>query len=385
MTQPQAAAEQTAPLTWGLCVATLNRIDILETCVACALGQTRPPSEVVIVDASDAWEAHRARIARLTDAASTPLTYLPAARRSLAVQRNQGIAAASADILFLIDDDSLLYPDAAEIAMALYEAPFGRDVVAVGLKSKDAPPPALPSIRSERAASTSAGRAALGLKRTRVFGWLYREVFLLTHDRLFFEYTPGRPRPSAAAEPFPPAEVAGAYLVKFIGGYYLTARRSVALAEPFNRHLLGYSPMEDLDAVYRWQRHGRIAQSTRAGVHHHVSSQSRIDRRKVTQLQLSNMALFVRMNSVKLATDSLGLSIRMLRRLVAEFLKDAGTRRLTFPQLRGALAAVPATHRVLTMPAAEIPDWYERYQSLLIWGRPAPPPTSERPQQHGGD
>ena len=49
-------------------------------------------------------------------------TYVAAARRSSASQRNQGVRLSTADILFLIDDDSLMYPDCAEQIMRIYEA-----------------------------------------------------------------------------------------------------------------------------------------------------------------------------------------------------------------------------------------------------------------------
>lgn len=73
-----------AGLTWALCVATLNRIDALETCVRCALAQTRSPAEIVIVDASDTWAEHRERIAAVVGGREVPLRHLKAERRSLA-------------------------------------------------------------------------------------------------------------------------------------------------------------------------------------------------------------------------------------------------------------------------------------------------------------
>ena len=44
---------------WSLLIATDNRPDALRSCLQFAIAQSRPPTEIVIVDASDAWEAHR--------------------------------------------------------------------------------------------------------------------------------------------------------------------------------------------------------------------------------------------------------------------------------------------------------------------------------------
>jgi glycosyltransferase involved in cell wall biosynthesis len=114
----------TTPLTWGLTIATYNRADCLRTCVALAVAQTRPPSEVVIVDASDDWS--KARDTILSEiAADNPAvrwTYQQARVRSLTHQRNQALDQTTADVLFLIDDDSFMFDDCAAEIMAIYEA-----------------------------------------------------------------------------------------------------------------------------------------------------------------------------------------------------------------------------------------------------------------------
>ena len=46
-------------MNWSLLVATYNRTKALRNCVQFAIAQSRPPAEIVIVDASDTWEAHR--------------------------------------------------------------------------------------------------------------------------------------------------------------------------------------------------------------------------------------------------------------------------------------------------------------------------------------
>jgi len=41
------------PLSWAVVIATYQREKILPQCLKLAIGQTRQPSEVIVVDASD--------------------------------------------------------------------------------------------------------------------------------------------------------------------------------------------------------------------------------------------------------------------------------------------------------------------------------------------
>ncbi len=140
-----------AGLTWALVVATKDRIEALRVCVEHAVSQSRPPAEVIIVDASADWQNHRDEIATLAAKSGVPCTCLQAARPSAAFQRNQGIEAATADILFLIDDDSFLYPDAADQVLQLYEADSKGEVAGIQLIPAAKPPGAAPeAVRQDR-------------------------------------------------------------------------------------------------------------------------------------------------------------------------------------------------------------------------------------------
>jgi hypothetical protein len=128
------------PLTWALVIATHKRNDVL------ANGQTRPPLEIVVVDASPRWENTRERVLREIAPLWPKVRWhnLEAERRSSASQRNQGIRAASTDVVFLFDDDSLMYPDCAAEIMRVYDADSGRSVVGVNATNVAVPPDASP-------------------------------------------------------------------------------------------------------------------------------------------------------------------------------------------------------------------------------------------------
>ena len=173
-------------LTWGLCVVTLNRPDALEECVRRALIQTVPPTEIVIVDASDRWEAHAARVRELFSAAATvpALIYLQARKRSSAVQRNQALEAAAADILFFLDDDSWMAADCAARILETYAAdPDGR-IVAVA--ATDASRASVygdddgGKAEAQLRQSPGVGERMARLRRNAVMRWVSREVLLFT-------------------------------------------------------------------------------------------------------------------------------------------------------------------------------------------------------------
>lgn len=84
-------------LNWTLAICTYNRPHFLVETLRHALGQTRPPAEVVVVDASDDWEDTReamvAEFERHWD--EVRLVYVPAEVRSLTFQRNQALRLAT--------------------------------------------------------------------------------------------------------------------------------------------------------------------------------------------------------------------------------------------------------------------------------------------------
>src|SRR5215472_16371858 len=94
-------------LSWSLVIATCNRRHILPRCLTLAARQTRPPLQIIVIDASDDWEREREEVLAGVAARHPAIRwdYVRARRRSSAYQRNQGVALARSDVVFLIDDD----------------------------------------------------------------------------------------------------------------------------------------------------------------------------------------------------------------------------------------------------------------------------------------
>jgi glycosyltransferase involved in cell wall biosynthesis len=362
-----AIAPARAPLSWGLCVATLNRIDAVEVCVRCALAQTRPPAELVIVDASEGWEAHRDRIAALAADSGVTFRYLRAARRSLPHQRNQGAREASANILFMIDDDAFMYEDCAERIMSVYEADPDGAIGAIACTEVVDPPGKMTTHIPGRFDVTSRGaRIRELMQKSGLVRFLWREVLLMSPDRVLVPYDGARPvfRPDLIRG----TGVETAHAIKFIPGFALTVRRDLVLREPFEDALLAYSPTEDTEASYRFTRHAANARVDGARIYHHHAAIARIKRRQTIELTMSNVAFYVRKRSSNLWRDVPHYYVLGMRRVLAEALKDGLSRRWTFPQLRGAIAGLVRSFSVLRAPRASIDTWYQAVQLEILSG-----------------
>lgn len=330
-------------LTWSLCVATLNRINMLELCVTCALNQTRPPFEIVIVDASDGWQAHRDRIAALVGN-RVPLIYLPAPERSSTVQRNAAIAACSAEICVLIDDDSMMHPDCVEIILRAYEADTEGKIL--GIAGGDGPSPFEIQDVARKPGSSNEGLAGK-LTRSRIGAFLWRELFLMSRTATFIPYDGpfGSPLPDWT-------QAHGLNLVPAVQlpGCRMTVRRSALLQIPFESAFRSYSPGEDFDISYRLSRVGLICAAPDARIYHHEVATSRIRREQELVLSICNAAYLLRKHSPDLARDRKRWGVLMARRLLAELFKDGLTRRWSFPQLRAARRAMAISSEILAFP-----------------------------------
>lgn len=356
-------AAASARLTWALCIATLNRIDMLELCVICALAQTRLPAEIVIVDASDDWQSHRDRIARIV-AGTVPLIYRPATERSSAVQRNSAIAECSADICTFIDDDSLMHNDCMETILQVYEADADQEIVAISA-GRGPSPLEIGGITTKPVADLSS--RAERIKESRLGRFLWRELFLMGRAVTFIPYAGpfGSPIPEWATS-FQPEIVPTIH----IGAGRTTVRRSALMREMFEPAFRSYCPGEDFDLSYRLSRIGVICAVPSARIYHHEVAASRIRREQELVLAICNAAFLLRKHSPDLDRDRRRWALLMARRRIAELLKDSLTRRWRLPQLKAARKAAAISREILAFPdQAKLADWYVSVQ-LNILRRP---------------
>lgn len=356
--------------TWSHCIPTLNRIEILAEAVRLSLAQSLPPIEIIIVDASDQVDAHRAQIEEIFAAHKGPtpdLVYLSNPVRSLTHQRNMAVQRARGDILFLFDDDTLMFPDCAEAVINTFAADNGRQIAA-GLAHRVPHIPGHARVdEDDRSAKIQVTRS--GVHTTSALAWVWDNIFMMSAPSHFIAYDDPR-----RIQPADMVYIGPLHLLRLplLSGCAMCVRAEVARAEPFDEALLSYAPAADLDASYRFSRHGLNVLVETARVHHFQAASGRVKRRETITLGLMNIAAFVARNSARPARDITAYYLRFLRRLLAEFLKDGLSRRFTFPQFTGALSALPATVAIFRQDRDGFDDWY-RLQQMRVLKWPANP------------
>ena len=368
--------------TWSHCIPTLNRIDILEQAVRLSLQQTCPAKEIIIVDAGNQVDANRARIEAVFAAHQGPkpaLHYLASPVKSLTNQRNIATQRATGDILFLFDDDTLMFPDCAEQVLKVYAAD-GAHQIAAGMASNIPDIPGAAQVSDGDRKVTGVTKASL--RDHPALRWVWDHIFMMRAASHFIAYD--TPRRLDAPQT---VTVGGAQLLRvpLLSGFAMTVRADVAQREPFDAALLSYSPAEDLDASYRFSRHGMNVLFESARVHHFEAASGRIKRRQAITLGLMNLAAFVAKKSARPSRDIPAYYLRYARRLLAEFLKDGLSRRFTFPQFLGALSAFGPTVAIFRHGRAGFDDWYRAQQMRVLgWPQPSMPSTFTSPQNLKG-
>lgn len=352
-------------MNWSLCIVTLDRRDALLRTLGHALAQTVPPREIVVIDASDDW-AETARMVRediLADRPGIRLVYETSPVRSTTMQRNQGIGHCTCDIVFLLDDDSFMFPDCAQEILRIYEADQGHEVaaIAISLDSRIPDLPGAPTIAGKRMDEHSPAGLQEKVLRYGWGRWVNRKILLQNADELFIKYEGPR-------EATIPAAVAGFDVTSttFIQGCTMTVRREVLLREPFAQALRYYAPVEDLDASYRFGRHGAVLRAERARLHHFEAAGGRLKRKKVIAFQLLNGAYILKRHAPDPDRFTMAYRILTWRRLLGEVLKDGLARRYDFPQVRGVLVGMRLWKEVWRRNPAELESWYPEFQKKVL-------------------
>ena len=347
------------PLTWSLVIATYKREHILPRCLKLAAKQTRIPKEIVVVDASPDWEKTREiMIQEFTDHYPLiPLIYVKATFPSLTTQRNQGIDLASGDILFLIDDDSLMYPDCAEEVMKIYEADVDNTIQGISAMSDPNPPDASEFIDKQ---AVQEGMIAVKPKQTKI-----RQFFksLLATDQTYFlpydEDYPDRPIPEHLHN-------LNIGRIQVMAGYTMTFRKAILMKERFSEILQRYAAGEDQDLSYRVSRHGAIVNAINARLCHLEISGGRLSQFQVMVLAALNPSVLQQFYSPNRALVNRRWRQIFRRRVLIYFLKDLSQKNFHFSRTRGLLYAFSQFKQIYKRTPDELLQWYPEFQAKFI-------------------
>jgi GT2 family glycosyltransferase len=342
-----------------LIICTYRRGEVLLRCLRGAMSQTVPPIEVIIVDASPDWQGTHDRVMRdiAPGAPNVRWNYVHAQAARLPAQRNQGIGLATADILFLIDDDSILYRDCAAEILNVYAADVEHKIAAVGAMPVPQPPDGegVPP----QASPTNWITPRTSWWRRTLLGWRYwlAKGFDRGEDS-FVPYGGTWPRqtipPTCAHLDIQPA--------KALNGFRMTFRREVITRVGFVGMLVGSAPFEDIEASHRATQFGTVVNARRARLCHLAWSSGRLNHFSLGALWTMNGAVLQVLHGQDKKCLERIWRERTRRAMLFELIKDVLKRRRGFPGYAGIRTGRRMLHRIYSMTPDRLSRWYPRVQ-----------------------
>jgi glycosyltransferase involved in cell wall biosynthesis len=359
MTSHAKRADRAQALSWSLIVCTFKREKVLPRCVRCAINSTRRPTEVIVVDASPYWQTTRDAVLDEFEAANPDIhfVYVGARRASLTAQRNQGLEMASGDVAFMLDDDSLLFPDSAEKIMAIYDADVEQQVVALTpIFVAEVPDAHLnlvtPGHPTQGHAGHDESRANPLRKILRSLLWSHLQ--LLPYDG------------EEGVKPVPKhLEKFNLIPTRFSSGS-ATFRTDAVRTARFEEVLERYAAGEDWDISERIKHRGLIAFCRDARQCHLEAAGGRLAREVVYTLRYLNfMALHV-LHSTDVARSRRLYRQFLWRRVLSEALADLSKFRWRMPRAKGTWRALRMLRSMFAMGKDEMRQWYPKFQRELM-------------------
>jgi len=342
-------------LTWSVVIPTYKRAEILIKCLGFAAQQTLPAKEIIVVDAGPEWQATKTIVLRDLAAKYPQINwlYVQANCASSAAQRNQGIELSNADVIFLIDDDSFMYPNCAKEVVSIYAQDTKHQVAGIMPKLEALPPDA--KINSVTAKSTINFRIITAKLRA-----LAKRI--IKDDDIFIPYDFSFPKYSLPIE----LKAIAAHPVPMIHGARMSYRREILRQVKFEETLKRYAVNEDNDVCYRASRIGMLLHALDAQIFHLQASNSRLSRFTTTALWGLNQAVLHRFHNNDIERFKTVFSKLLRQRLVTQTIKDILDRRWSLPSTRGMWFVMRNYTQILAKSPEELRVWYPEFQQNLL-------------------
>lgn len=276
----------TQALRVAFVVATKDRPAELARMWDSLCGQTRPPDEVVIVDAS----ANGEMPPRL-DPGPIRLKRLRAEAASASRQRNQGLAAVGpeADLIGFLDDDAVIETEGLERMMTYWST-----------------------------ASACVGGAAFVMRNHPTMAWTAAKRTPLAESAGL--YSRRRGTVTAAGFQTMIGVPDGTEFADWLPSGACLWRREVFSRFRFDEWFRGYSYLEDLDFSYRVGKHYRLAVVADAGYFHYPAAEGRGNGYEFGVREVLNRVYFVRKNpELSLPKCYAALALRCLMSVTSGF------------------------------------------------------------------
>lgn len=342
-------------LSWGLIVITYNRAEFLVECLKHTLNQSRPPSEVVVVDASDYWEKTYEEMKEVYAEhwENVRLVYEPAKVRSIPFQRNQALDLAQADIVFSLDDDIYMEPDAAEIIMEGYEADEKEEVSMIGGHFTEAHPDESVPVHEEATPVVQEGGLVNKIK-----GRLEQSLTLESH---FVPYG----KVVRFIDPPQQLKDQGIYPSGLINGGRTTFRRKFGVKSRWSTLLRYYATHEDSDFSYRMSYFGLIATAPKAGFFHADGAEARPNKFKINKIRVRNLMALHRVSSENRLRSAWRLMVSFCYFAGLYLMIDPVRKRFTLPNVRSYLQGALMAPYFMFYPFKDFVAWYTDHQEKM--------------------
>ncbi|OWJ84105.1 hypothetical protein CDV52_09490 [Haematobacter missouriensis] len=345
-------------MRYSCVIVTRNRLDALRLSLPAILRQTRRPSEIIVVDSSDDPEPIRQIVQGLGPMTDVPISYFQSAP-GMTRQRNIGLAHVTGEVVMFPDDDSLLYPDAMEHIMRVYE----RDVEGIvgGVCAAEATRP-----------NETAGLAQPGAyRRRRIEGvalalWPYRARL----ERQFFP-DPFLTLAALKQQRLPTPswlESERAIAVPYMTGFRMSFRTDLIRRLGFDEGLGRYALFEDIDASLRILDSHCLVAAEDAFIYHHKAPERRDSGRAMGAMHILNRAYVLAKDRVSDPADWARVQEDAKRFATYKTLNYRLRANPGFGQdrLQGAKTASALQGRLFSTPRKELPKVYAQIKELCL-------------------
>ncbi len=346
-------------LSWSLVIPTYQREAVLLRCLGLAASQTYPPKEIIVVDGSPEWQQTRQKIQQqfVPKYPKIRWQYVQAKRLSSSAQRNQGIELNTADIIFLIDDDSLMYPNCAEKVLHIYTTDTEHQVAGIMPFLSAIPPDQTNDTKSIHKQSFFKHRLLKLKMKLRGMGkrFIKDNNIFIPYDFKFYTY----PLPKLIQH-------MPVHCVPMMHGARMSYRKEILQEIRFEETLERYAVNEDNDVCYRASRCGLLLQALDAKICHLQAHHGRLSRFATTALWGLNQVVLHHFHSADLEKFKQQFVKLLWRRIFTQTLKDFLDGRWLFPSTQGAIFALRHYQIVLSHTSEDLKTWYPKFQQKLI-------------------
>ena len=331
-------------LEYSTVIVTRNRPEALALSLPLILGQSRAPSQTLVIDSSDNPDPSRTVIDRIRAETGIPIQYMTAPK-GMTIQRNIGLSHVRHPVVFFPDDDSLLHPGTMQAIMEVYE----RDTEGLvgGVCSAEAKVPPDGVLKTDSYDISTADRIRKLIIRPRIrieqalvpdpfheAGWTFYQT-LTKPDWMDGETTK---------------------LVEYMTGFRMSFRTELIRANQFDETLGAYALFEDTDACFRILKSHVLVGALKAQIYHHKVPSARDRGFAMGAMQLLNRAYILAKNGRTETKIRRQVKVFHLYKL-AQYMLGSGSQ-FGRDRVAGARAAMAQCDRLLSAPPEQATELY---------------------------